>query len=223
MGSGKHTEKGYHYKCLICGNEDTIMESSLNNRKCGCNVCCTPSQKILIGYNDMWTTNPELAKLLADPNDGYKYMQGVTKYTNWVCPDCGNIIEHKRISTINKYGLSCSKCSDGKHKDYYRKINNSYYYDFRCPECMKEKDSSIIQKNVENYLNNLGFTVLHETNCTIIPINPKTKYPLPFDNEIELINKKRLICEVNGIQHYELNGFHKLQAKRNKTTPEYEL
>lgn len=115
------------------------------------------------------------------------------------------------------------KCPEGKHKDYYRKINNSYYYNFRCPKCIKEKDSSIIQKNVKNYLNSLGFTVLHETKCTIIPINPKTKYPLPFDNEIELINKKRLICEVNGIQHYELNGFHKLQAKRNNTTPEYEF
>ena len=108
-GRGWH-DKGYEYRCLICGNEDTIKEGSLKNKN-GCNVCS--NQKVLKGYNDMWTTNPNLAKLLADPNDGYKYMQSSRKYIDWKCPNCGNIIKYKVIYQINKYGLSCPKCSDG--------------------------------------------------------------------------------------------------------------
>jgi hypothetical protein len=40
---------------------------------------------------------------------------------------------------------------------------------------------------------------LHEHNCNIIPINPKTNYPLPYDNEIVEL---KLIIEVHGSQHY---------------------
>jgi hypothetical protein len=52
---------------------------------------------------------------------------------------------------------------------------------------------------VDEYLNSLKYVILHEYNCTIKPINPKTKYPLPYDNEIKEL---KLIIEVNGIQHY---------------------
>jgi len=61
----------------------------------------------------MWTTNPELAKLLADPDDGYKYSQNSGSKIDWKCPNCGFIIKNKKIEDINKYGLSCPKCSDG--------------------------------------------------------------------------------------------------------------
>ena len=46
----------FHNKCAVCS---------------GMQVC--------IGYNDIWTTNPELGKLLADPEDGYKYTQNSNK------------------------------------------------------------------------------------------------------------------------------------------------
>ena len=69
-------------------------------------------RKIKIGYNDMWTTNPELAKLLADPQDGYKYMEHSGKYVDWKCPSCGNIIKHKQINMVSRQKLSCPKCSD---------------------------------------------------------------------------------------------------------------
>ena len=106
----KYAEKAYKYKCLICNNEDVITEGSLNKHR-GCNVC--GHNKIKIGYNDMWTTNPELAKLLLNPEDGYKYTQNANQYVDWVCPNCGNVIKHKKISTINIKGLICPKCSDG--------------------------------------------------------------------------------------------------------------
>lgn len=107
---GKKNKKGYKYKCLMCGNENIISEGNLINNKQGCNVCS--NQKVKIGYNDMWTTNPELAKLLADPDDGYKYVQNSITKVDWKCPICGNIIKNKKISNINNYKLSCPKCGD---------------------------------------------------------------------------------------------------------------
>lgn len=105
-----YLHKGYKYKCLICGNKDVILQSSLEKNR-GCNVCCNPSKKILIGYNDIWTTNLELAKLLVNPEDGYKYTQGSGKRVDFKCPNCGNII-NKKISKVKRDGLFCPKCND---------------------------------------------------------------------------------------------------------------
>ena len=38
------------------------------------------------------------------------------------------------------------KCLDKKHDDYFRKINNSNIYDFRCPDCQGSKGEVYIDK-----------------------------------------------------------------------------
>ena len=118
------------------------------------------------------------------------------------------------------------KCLDGKHEDYFRDIKHSNIYDFRCVKCVQERDESFIQGKTNDYLNRLGYNVLHEHDCTLIPRNPRTKNitnnTLPFDNEI-IVNEIHILIEVHGIQHYEVCGFHKMHAKRNNTNPEYEL
>lgn len=133
------------------------------------------------------------------------------------------------LNTVNiedvykKYrkGLLYWKCDIGIHDDYERSVASSIKSEFRCPECSRERDESFLQEGVRLYLSNeLGFKLNHEHNCSVIPINPNTSYPLPFDNEV--IDLK-LIIEVNGLQHYEVCGFHKLQAKYRNTTPEEEF
>lgn len=78
-----------------------------------CPKCTQYVFKPTIGFNDMWTTNPGLAKLLANPEDGYKYAQSSGEKTDWKCPDCGEVIKNKRISHINRRGLKCPICGDG--------------------------------------------------------------------------------------------------------------
>ena len=115
------------------------------------------------------------------------------------------------------------KCCDGKHKEYKRKISMSFKYNFRCPECVRERDESFLQEKVRLYLNILGYDILHERNCTIIAQNPKIKNyrgQMPYDNEVVDL---KLIVEVHGEQHYIINGWHKRKAKKHNTTPEYEL
>lgn len=77
----------------------------------GCPYCA--NSKVLVGFNDMWTTNSDLAKLLLNSEDGYKYTQMSNTKVNWKCPDCNFIIKHRMINNINQQGLSCPKCSDG--------------------------------------------------------------------------------------------------------------
>lgn len=97
----------------ICemGHHHYIPIYSKVTSKNGCKVC--DGKEIIVGFNDMWTTNPELASLLANTEDGFKYAKSSDKKVDWKCPDCGEIIKNKRIGGINKYGLSCPKCSDG--------------------------------------------------------------------------------------------------------------
>lgn len=88
----------------------TTRAFNLIYNQTGCPVCS--GLLVNIGYNDMWTTNPELASLLADPEDGYKYQQCSGEKVNWKCPSCNEIL-FKKISTVKQRGLSCNKCSDG--------------------------------------------------------------------------------------------------------------
>ena len=75
-----------------------------------CPFCA--GNKVLKGFNDMWTTNPDIANMLYDKNIGYEVSKGSNQKLEFVCPKCGH---HKFISPhqIIKYGLACPVCSDG--------------------------------------------------------------------------------------------------------------
>ena len=74
---------------------------------------------------------------------------------------------------------------------------------FRCPKCMEDRDKSLLEETTRLYLEELRYEVKTEYECSLIPKNPKTNRPLPFDNEIILENGKHLIIEVHGEQHYK--------------------
>lgn len=105
----KYIEKYYKYKCLICGNIDNIYEYHLNGKR-GCNVCS--NNKILKGYNDLWTTHPKIAEMLKDPEEGYQITFGTNIKQIYICPNCG-YEKNIAISTLLRCGLACPKCSDG--------------------------------------------------------------------------------------------------------------
>ena len=110
--SNNTSSKSYKYKCLKCNNEDVLRENDIIIGH-GCNVCCIPSKKILIGYNDLWALAPKIAKLLKYPEDGYKITCSSAKSSIFVCPDCG-YEKNFRMYSIFSLGFSCSRCGDGK-------------------------------------------------------------------------------------------------------------
>jgi hypothetical protein len=146
----------------------------------------------------------------------------------WLYSDVLNIWSDKNKKSPYEYLPSSRKivlwkCLENKHDDYYRDIKSSNTCDFRCPKCVQERYESILQEKVRIYLeslNNSKYTILHENKCTLVPQNPKTKHPLPFDNEIKELN---LVVEIHGKQHYLLTSWCCLTAKNNNTAPEYEF
>ena len=107
------------------------------------------------------------------------------------------------------------------HGEYYSSIENFRKHSCICPKCLKESTASTIQMKVSYYIEYvLGIKCLHEEECTINPINPKTGCTLLYDNEI--IDYK-LIIEVNGQQHYEITNFAVYNSIKKGTTPEYEF
>lgn len=98
-------------KCM-CQNGhvfDAYPSTLLKERKCP--YCL--NREVLIGFNDLWSTHPEIAKLLKNPEDGYCLTYGSGKVVDFVCPNCGNII-HKSLNTVYALGgLGCQMCSDG--------------------------------------------------------------------------------------------------------------
>lgn len=61
----------------------------------------------------IWSTYPQVAKLLKFPERGYQLSQGSHSREDFICPDCSFEIKGKLIPNIINYGLSCPRCSDG--------------------------------------------------------------------------------------------------------------
>lgn len=76
----------------------------------GCPYCS--GRYAIVGETDLWTIRPDVASLLKNPEDGYKYTAYSGQKTIFICPECGTE-QHKIISNVCNQGLSCSACSDG--------------------------------------------------------------------------------------------------------------
>ena len=107
-----HNEKMYFTHHLSNGTSHTVYSKPdrIYNHKCP--VCS--GLQVCIGLNDIWTTNPDLGNLLANPDDGFKYMQNSNKHTDFKCPVCGYICKDKSINQVNRdMDVRCPICKDG--------------------------------------------------------------------------------------------------------------
>ena len=113
----------------------------------GCPFCS--GRYPIVGKNDLWTTHPEIAKLLVKPEDGYTLSRYSGKKRDFKCANCGTISTHI-VGNIVKRGLSCPVCSDGisypnkfaasmltqlkvKYCSEFTFPNSRYRYDFYLP------------------------------------------------------------------------------------------
>lgn len=105
------TYRSYNVECIKDGYKNNVSETGLE-RGDGCPVC---NNKVIIrGINDMWMTNPELASLLANPDDGYKYARCSQKSVDWKCPNCHSLVKNKKIDVVARNShVPCPFCGDG--------------------------------------------------------------------------------------------------------------
>lgn len=69
--------------------------------------------RVVKGKNDLWTTHPEIAKLLLNKDDGYTLSKESHKKADFKCPNCGIVIRNKIVRSVGQYGMKCPNCSDG--------------------------------------------------------------------------------------------------------------
>ena len=83
---------------------DFEWQASVNNRSKGSRCPYVTGHCAWKGYNDLWTTNPDIAQYLKNPEDGYSVMMNSDKKLDFVCPDCGNIVHKMPRRVINDKG-----------------------------------------------------------------------------------------------------------------------
>ena len=137
LGSGKKIwwkcEKGHEYEYTV---SHRVYEKN------GCPYCS--NQKILEGYNDLATTNPDLLKYWDyDKNDKIKlYPNKISKGTHkkawWIC-EKGHSYEQEIRSKVN--GVGCPVCSNRIILKGYNDLATTN------PELLKEWDYEINEKN----------------------------------------------------------------------------
>ena len=79
--------KWYKYRCNKCPNENWIEESRLLNGM-GCNVCCKPSRKILLGSNTIWDTDRWMCDLGVSKEDAKTHTSQSNEPIIVICPHC---------------------------------------------------------------------------------------------------------------------------------------
>lgn len=130
LGEYKAAKEKMKFSCDKGHVWETTPQAVINGH--GCPYCT--GKKAWIGESDLWTTHPDIAKTLKNPQDGYKYSNGSGKIVEFVCPLCGHV-RMKRIRDVCKQGLSCPICSDGV--SYPNKFSRAFLLqlqinDFEC-------------------------------------------------------------------------------------------
>ncbi|MEX0597932.1 MAG: zinc-ribbon domain-containing protein, partial [Candidatus Paceibacterota bacterium] len=187
-------EKDYHEPYKVPVSRFTIQESR-------CPYCAVHGRKKVHYLDSLGVIYPDSASLWSDKNkkSPFELTPKSEQFAYW-------------------------RCENEIHNDYNRMIKSSNNYDFRCPACVNERSESFPQGKVRLFLSeDLKYQVNHEHLCEIKCINPKTNHVLPYDNEVIINEKDRLIIEVQGQQHYYVGTWAIGEANRKGITPNEEL
>ena len=68
-------------------------------------------------------THPEFITWMQNPEDGNKYSHGSNFKINWICQNCGEIVNAEISKVITRKRIPCKRCSDGV--SYPNKYMNS--------------------------------------------------------------------------------------------------
>lgn len=200
-----------NHECTVCGYEWKVMPNNVLSGY-GCPVCS--HQIIAKGYNDLWTTHPDIAKLLFNKDDGYKYGIGSAVKLDFICPDCGKVVKNKTPSNVFRYGLSCSNCNDGLSipNKFISNILSALEVDFEAEKIFEWSDgrrydfyfvynenSYILEANGMQHYSDEGFKYCGGRNLEEELANDEYKKSLAKENKIN--HYIVLDCSKSELEH----------------------
>lgn len=222
-----NTQTKIKHKCIKCGSIRDISPNNvycyLRNNRTICQQC--GGIKLVVGKNDLWTTHPDIAKMLANPSDGYNVSKSSDKKLDWVCPICGTIVREKMVLNVVRVGLCCPICSRGRSMGH--RIVNAILEICNIDYKNEVEFSWSQKKRYDVYANNNCIIEIngqqHYEDCYLLKISNKT---LKDEQENDLL--KYIIAKENGIENYivinakESNYAYIIeQIKRNTDFIEY--
>lgn len=123
----------------------------------GCRICT--NQEVLVGFNDLWTTDPHLAVELLDQDLGYKVVEHSTKKVHWLCKR--NHIYSVTVTSRKMSGSECPVCTsritkpeiallnmiDGSEGQYSYRHDDGIFF----PDVFVEKNDLFIEYDGAKY------------------------------------------------------------------------
>lgn len=190
------------HKCLNCENiikiaPNKVIEYTKKNI-CICQKCS--GNRLYVGKNDLWTTDPDIARMLKNPRDGYKLTRRSDKRADWICPDCGCEIKQKTVNNTTMNGLVCPLC--GNTRSLGHRIANAVLTELGI-EFINEKSFYWgCGKSYDIYIENM--------NC-IIEVNGIQHYEeggfnnidgMTLEQEVANDKYKKDLAITNGVEYY---------------------
>ena len=187
----KGQDKYYKVKCERCGGEYDVREANIFHKR-SCPYC--NGKKVLVGFNDIATTNPELQQYMLNKEDAYKYLKYSNKRISWICPTCKTIVKNKPIYFMTEKGFNCPKCSDGIS------FPNKFMFNLLTQTNLNfEREASL------NGNTNMRYDFYLKEISTIIEMNGGLHYAAAWTTFEEInkrdVEKKEYAIE-KGIRHY---------------------
>lgn len=129
----------------------------------GCPYCA--GHRVLAGFNDLWTTNPDVAALLTDPDDGYLVAKMSHAKKNFTCPMCGKK-QDKLVMNVVRRGLQCNNCSD--HISFPNRFSRAFFSQLPVENYTPEYTSSWLRPYLyDNYFEYQGKRFVVENDAGI--------------------------------------------------------
>lgn len=200
--------KGSHTKIKwICyKNNKHIFEAEpckmYNRKHDGCIYCIR--REVFVGETDMWSTRPDVASMLLNPSDGYKYFSTSSKKVDWVCPNCNNIIKDKAIYYVSKFGLPCNYCSD--NMSFSEKIVHNLLTQLECDFIYDRSIEWSDRRRYDFYIKSKSLIIethgaQHYEN-SFLRYTKSNRKCRTSDDESNNDKYKKDLALCNGIKHY---------------------
>ena len=209
-------------------DEYWISEYTLINGG-GC-PCCA-NQICVTGINDMWTTHPNLAELLANKEDGYKYTFGTTEKLGFKCQFCDSVVFKKPKSILSSnYRILCN-CNDSVSYpekimfDILKQLKIDFIWQYSKTNCNwiknKNKYDFYFEYNNEQYIIEThglqhyeeGFVRAGGRTLQEEQENDKNKKELALKNEIKEENYIVIDCRKSDLNFIKNNVLHSKLAE----------
>lgn len=199
---GHSNRKFYNIHCYKCGWDGYISEQAIDeNNSC---QCCS-KEIIVVGINDIATTDSWAIEYFVNKEDAYKYHNSSIAKNDMICPMCGQIYNDVQIRYFfnNVYHLNCpcNKTYASYPERFVFNIFKALNIDNVISQVTKNKLYWADKYRYDFYIPNISCIIethgIQHYQDSFAKMGGKT-----FREEQQNDYEKEVLARTNGINHY---------------------